>query len=586
MRTPPQLSLAVKIAYGAPAFAGSAMVVTAGVHATRFYSDVVLAPLGTVALVTAIARAFDAITDPFMGWLSDRTRSRWGRRLPYIAVGTVPVALAYWLFLTPPVALDGAGAARWFGVTFCATFLFNTITAIPSQALGAELSLEYHERSSIFGIRSAFAAAGTIVGATLPGLLEDGVGIEDERVIFSLLAAVYGGTLILLNAVMLRLVRERPEFMRREANPFIPGVRRALRNRPFRILLLAGIVNAIPAAIPAIMIPYFVYYAIQPDQPAAWLAIFLLAYLGAGFVCLPVWMAVARRWGKLRTMVAAASMGISGSVLFFFVEPRDVSFALGVYLYTGLASGALLFIIPAMGADTIDYDELRTGKRREAQFGAFWAMIPKFVSIPGGSIPIAILSAVGYVPNAVQTPEVVFTIRFLYSIFPACFYVLSLLIVTRYPIGEEEHRAIRRGIEAHGDGRDAVDPLTGQVLPPHAADERSAEAWFFDHFAPRELARAVTQGAHRLVTDVVRAIALSTVLLAAAVLAAVLAVGAGESEPGPTAVLAVVAAGGALTSLCFHLGRLGAARRFARAAIPSARIEAHLASLGSAQRSI
>ena len=81
MRTHPQLSLAVKIAYGAPAFAGSAMVVTAGVHATRFYSDVVLAPLGTVALVTAIARAFDAITDPFMGWLSDRTRSRWGRRI-------------------------------------------------------------------------------------------------------------------------------------------------------------------------------------------------------------------------------------------------------------------------------------------------------------------------------------------------------------------------------------------------------------------------------------------------------------------------------------------------------------------------
>jgi glycoside/pentoside/hexuronide:cation symporter, GPH family len=456
--TPPPLSTAVKVAYGAPAFAGAAMMVTAGVHATRFYSDVVLAPLGAVALVTAVARAFDAITDPFMGWLSDRTRSSWGRRRPYIAVGTIPAAVCFWLFLTPPASLAETNAAVWFGVVFCLTFLFSTITSIPSQALGAELSLDYHERSSLFGIRSAFAAAGTIVGATMPGVLEDGFGIRDERWIFSILAAGYGATLVVLNGILVWVVRERPAFMRRAPNPFIPGVRRALRNRPFRILLFASIVNAIPAAIPAILIPYYVYYAVRPEQPAAWLAIFLLAYLGAGFLCLPIWMAVARRWGKLPTMVTASTMGISGSVLFFFAGEGDTGYALGVYLYTGIASGAFLFIIPAMGADTIDYDELRTGKRREAQFGAFWAMIPKFVSIPGGSIPIAILSAVGYVPNQAQTEQVVFTIKFLYSIFPATFYVVALLIVMRYPISERVHRAIRAGIDAHARGEPARDP--------------------------------------------------------------------------------------------------------------------------------
>lgn len=562
------------------------MIVTAGVHATRFYSDVVLAPLGAVALVTAVARAFDAITDPFMGWLSDRTRSPWGRRLPYIAAGTIPAAICFWLFLTPPASLDGTGAAVWFGFVFCLMFLFSTITAIPAQALGAELSLEYHERSSVFGIRSVFAAAGTIVGATMPGVLEDGFGVTDERLVFSGLAAAYAVVLVVLNANLVRVVRERPEFMRREPNPFIPGVRRALRNRPFRILLLAGVVNAVPAAIPAIMIPYFVYYAVQPAQPAAWLAIFLLAYLGAGFVCLPGWMAVARRWGKLKTMVAAALMGISGSVLFFFTGPGDTGWALGVYLYTGIASGALLFIIPAMGADTIDYDELRTGKRREAQFGAFWGMIPKFVSIPGGSIPIAILSAVGYVPNQVQAPDVVFTIKFLYSIFPAAFYLVALAIVTRYPISEEVHRRIRAGIDAHGRGETAIDPLTGERLPPaHAAGAREAEGWFLDYFTPRELEEATRRGPGRLVAAVLRAIVLWALAVAGTVWGAA-AAASGAGEPGPAAVLAVVTAGAAFTALCFHLGRLGAARRFARSPVPRAHVEAHLAALRAAVRPV
>lgn len=556
------------------------MVVMAGVHATRFYSDVVLAPLGAVALVTAVARAFDAITDPFMGWLSDRTRSRWGRRLPYIAVGTLPAAVAFWLFLTPPRSLDGSAAALWFGVVFCGGFLFTTITAIPSQALGAELSLDYHERSSLFGIRSVFAAAGTIVGATMPGVVEDGFGVEDERVVFSGLAALYGLLLVALNGVMIWTVRERPEFMEREPNPFIPGIRRALRNRPFRILLLAGIVNAVPAAIPAILMPYFVYYAVQPAQPAAWLAIFLLAYLGAGFLFLPMWMALARRRGKLFTMAAAAAMGISGSVLFFFTGPGDTGFALAVYLYTGIASGALLFVIPAMGADTIDYDELRTGKRREAQFGAFWAMIPKFVSIPGASIPIAILSAVGYVPNAVQTPDVVFTIKFLYSIFPAAFFVMALTIMLRYPISERVHHAIREGIEAHGRGEAARDPLTGEVLPPPGAAAAGAdEGWFLDHFAPRELERARREGPRRLLRDVVRAILVSALFVVAFAVLTAEAVGGPGEEPGPLAVLTVVGAGAAFTILCFHLGRLGAARRYVADPLPPASVERHLAGL-------
>jgi len=570
------LPLSTKLAFGAPAFAGAAMVLTAGVHLPRFYSDVVLAPLGQIALMIAMARAFDAITDPIMGWLSDRTRTRFGRRLPYIAVGTIPCAVSFWLLLNPP--RDTVTPAAWFGLSFLALFLFSTIISIPRAALGAELSLEYHERSSLFGIQSLFIAAGTIAGAILPGVLHDGLGIADERSVFGTVATVYAVALVLLNGLMLTRIRERPEFVQRPPHPFIPGVRRAFRNRPFRILLMAAVVNAIPAAIPAILIPYYVYYVIRPDSPASWLAGFLVIHLGAGFASLPLWMAVARRIGKLATMGAASTMGISGSLLFFFVAPGQTTAAAAIYAFTGVASGAFLFLIPAMGADTIDYDELRTGRRREAQFAAFWAIIPKLVAIPGASIPIAILGAVGYVPNQAQTPEVILAIRTLYSLFPAVFYVTALAIVLRYPISEAVHRAIREGIARHQHGDPAVDPLTGAVVPPPGAASRQGEdtGWFLDYFSQRELERVLAFGPARLRIDVWRAFGVASLLCLSAGIVVSRSLAGLDGEPGPSTVVAVAGGGLALTAALFQAGRLGAAWRFMADPPARAVVEAHI----------
>jgi len=568
------------LAYGAPAFAAAAMGITLAVHVPRFYSDVVLAPLGYIALMIAVARACDAIPDPLVGWLSDRTKTRWGRRKPFIAVGAPLAAVTFYLLMAPPPSFGPMGSSVWFGVTFSIFFLWATVSGIPGQALGAELTLDYHERSSVFGIRSLFTAAGTILGAVLPGILEDGFGIADERRVFALVAVTYAVMLIALSLVMLAIVQERPEFVARESNPFIPGIRRAMRNRPFRILLLAGVINAIPASVPAILIPYFTYYVIRPDNPATWLAIFLLLYLGAGLVMLPAWLAVARRFGKLATLATSASMGIAGSVLFFFADQGDVTYVACVYAFTGIASGALLFVIPAMGADVIDYDELRTGKRREAQFGAFWACIPKFVAIPGGSVPIAILSAVGYVPNVEQTPEVVFTIKFLYSIFPATFYVAALLVVLRYPISAAIHLRIREGIEAHARGADAVDPLTGERVPPPAAGETERQGWFLDHFARRELRRLLAAGSRGVQWDVLRAVVVSALICLASSAIALLSIAGPDAEPGPTTVFGVVVAGFSFTALAFHLARVPAARQLAAAPPTPEAIREHLEALG------
>jgi GPH family glycoside/pentoside/hexuronide:cation symporter len=576
-----RLSLRRRLFFGAPGFAGASLAIPIGVLMPRFYSDVVLVPLGAIAVAAALARSLDAITDPLMGWLSDRTRSRFGRRKPYIAGGLVPMALCFVALFAPPEHLDPARAAFWFGVSFGLFFLFTTIVEIPYAALGAELADDYQERSRLFGIRSLFAAAGAIVAALMPTILA-GFGFEGERTIFRVMAIGYAGLLVLLNVGLLWQVPERPEFSEREPNPLIPGVRRALRNRPFAILLLAGITSAIPGATPAVLMPYFVEYVLGAAEPLAMTGLYLMVYLGAGLLFVPLWMAIARRAGKLQSFLGASSMGVAASLLYWFAGPGDFAFAGFVFFLTGTVSQAGAFLIPAMAADVIDYDELRTGKRREAQYTSFWALIPKFVSIPSYTVPLAVLAGVGYVPGVAQNESVLFWLRFMYSLFPAAFYVAALLILARYPISEAVHEAIRHGIAARAAGRAARDPLTGAALAPEA--ERAvpeADGWFLDHFSPRELRRLGGNGGsgERLVRAVGVAVGLSLVGFVA-LSGVALAAASDTTDPAPlTTVFAVVGAGLSLTAALFHGARLGAARRYARTPVAEETLRAHVEAL-------
>lgn len=578
----PTLPTSVKVFFGAPGFAGAAMAIPVAVLMPRFYSDVVLAPLGAIAIAIALARAFDALTDPVMGWISDRTRTRFGRRKPWIAFGTPFVALCFMALFGPPDSLGPLEASVWFGASFALFFLFATIVEIPYAALGAELTPSYTERSVLFGYRAFFIAAGTITASIMPTLLAL-AGWSDERQAFRLMAALYAVVLVLVNTGLLLRVRERPEYARRQWNPLVPGVRRALRNRPFRILLLAGIVSAIPAAIPAILLPYFVAYVLQPADPGAMVGVFLVTYMGAGLLFVPVWLTVARRAGKLRTLILVSAVGIGGSLFFFFAGPGDLVFAGCIYLVTGTVSMAGNFLVPAMAADVIDYDELRTGRRREAQFTSFWAMIPKLVAIPGSSIPLAILSGAGYAPNQPQTHEVLLWIRFMYSAFPAAFYLGALLIISRYPISEEIHRTIRAGIRVRAAERPVDDPLTGATLAPRSEAVVSDEdGWFLDHFSPRELRSALERGPRGVLARVWVAMGVSATVCVGAGVVAFLGVRSLEQAPPLTTVLAIVVAGLAFTAVWFHGLRLGAARRLCEGGIQPAAIRAHLEGAGMA----
>jgi len=577
------LPLWVKAVYGAPSFAGAAIAIPILIHMPKFYSDVVLVPVGWIAMAIAIARALDAITDPAIGWLSDRTESRLGRRRPWIALGAPICALALVALFSPPTSLTPSQAGMWFTATFALYFLFHAIYEIPYQGLGFELSPDYRDRSSLFAWRMAFIIVGTVVASIAPAVLA-GAGVADPRVQMHWIALAFGAALIGLFGLLVASVGERREIGGRVSNPLVPGVRRALRNRPFRILFLTFVIGSLPSAIPALMLPFFISYVIQPEHPEQILGFFLLLYFGSSFLFLPLWVWAANRFGKLQAWLASFGIGISAGIALFFAGQGDVLYVALLHVWAGVAFGAGGLLVPSMQADVVDYDELHTGKRREAQFAAFWAIVPKFVAIPGAALPIAALAAIGYVPNQVQTPEVQLGIRVIYAITPAVFGIASFFLARLYPISESIHAGIKLGIAAHLRGESVPDPLTGEPLAPPASraiDESTG--WFLDYFSPRELARLAQGESQRLVRGVTQKLALCAGLTLVFFTIAARALGSLDTEPGLTPVMCVVFGGFALTGTCFHALRLRRAREMQASPVAPELVRLHLAGISSGE---
>jgi glycoside/pentoside/hexuronide:cation symporter, GPH family len=570
------VSWRLKLLYGAPNFAGAALAIPIYINMPKFYADVVLVPLGYLAIAIAVSRSFDAISDPLIGWISDRTRTRIGRRRPYLIAGPPLCGLAFFLLLSPPTGMAALPAVFWFGAFFILYFLFHTVYVLPHYALGPELTLDYHERSSLFSVRESFTILGTIVAGAAPGFMMKASRMS-ERQAFSYLGASFAVLLVVLYWLLAWRVRERPAFARRESNPLVPGVRRALRNRPFLILLGSYVVGSITGAIPATLLPFFNQYVIQPKSPATWLSIELVGYFGVAALCMPLWVAGAKRFGKLPAWLASFVLSTTGGGAMFFLGKGDTIPLLILICWAGASFGAGLFLGPAMQADVIDYDELYTGKRREAQYTAFWSILPKFVAIPSAALPMAVLAEIGYVPNVAQSPAVLLAIRGIFALAPAACSILSFLIAWKYPLTEKVHRAILDGIKQHARGLDATDPLTGRTIPPPASrgvDE--ATGWFLDYFSPGELRRYLERGPLSPVRDVYLVAGASILVSASAALLAIVRIRQMSSDPGAIASLAVVTAGFALAVFLFHLLRLTPARKLATARIPPDVVRAHL----------
>ena len=153
-----------KVAYGLPAFALAVVGIPVYVYIPKFYSDVVGIDIAVMGVILMAVRVFDAVSDPLIGVLSDHTRTRFGRRRPYVLIGGCAVALAMYMLFTPP-GNPSENHTVWFGVWLFTLFLCWTIVTVPYESLGPELTFDYNERTALFAVRDGLLIAGTLFAA-------------------------------------------------------------------------------------------------------------------------------------------------------------------------------------------------------------------------------------------------------------------------------------------------------------------------------------------------------------------------------------------------------------------------------------
>jgi len=450
MSAAPTLPLRTRLAYGMPNLGLALVGVPLLVYMPRFYSDVVGVSVAWLGVVFVAGRIIDAVTDPVMGVLSDRSRLPRGRRRPWILWGCLPLALLTVALYVPPESLPAGLATAWASFVILGWFLAYTVVNVPYRALGPELTDDYDERTALFSLREGLLVVGTVLAAVGPGVVGLVLGLDegqDERRRFAAYVAVAAPIMVLTCLLCALRVQER--FAGQAGPPTsVAGVttqlRQAFANRPFVILLSAFVVIALGSSLPAVLISYFATYWLGAGHL---LPVFLLIYFGVGMACLPAWVWLSRRRGKKVAWLAAMAVNAGFFALVGLVGPGQVLAYGCLVACSGVGGVAVLAMPYAMQADVIDHDELLTGERREGLYGGLWSIAEKTAAGVGLGVSMLALDLAGYVPNQEQSAMVLDVLRVIYVGVPCVCTAAGFLIAMRYPLDRAAHRAVVAGLE-------------------------------------------------------------------------------------------------------------------------------------------
>ena len=441
------LSGGIILGYGIGNFAFAFLGLVVVVNLQFFYTDYVGLGAGLVAWSLLFARMFDAVTDPLIGWVSDHTNTRIGRRRPWIIGASIPLAFAFYFLFTPPVVADptqSQGYLLFYMLTlYILVYFVWTIGAVPYYSLGAELTDDYHERVKVIAVREMCALTGLLMATVLPAYLIYQFGGREG---YSLMGGILGAAAALFLLTSGLVSRERVEFRGRESmSPYVGWIT-TFRNDHFRRLLVAFFCSAVAGAIPATLVIYMSVYII--GTPAWWTesipgwmptwSYYLLLYFVSGICSLPFWNRAAVWWGKRNTWAVAIALATISSAACWWLHEGSILYFSILLVCGGISFGNYLTLPPSMVADIIDYDEVSTGRRREGAYFAIWAFVTKLGAAVTGFVALQVLEHVGYVPGVAQTETVKTWMLWMYSWFPALLYLLSFITLFRFNFSAED----------------------------------------------------------------------------------------------------------------------------------------------------
>jgi GPH family glycoside/pentoside/hexuronide:cation symporter len=418
-----------------------------------FLTDVVGIKPATAGTIMLIAGVWDAVTDPVAGIISDRTKSKWGRRRPYLIGFLVPFAISAWLLFTD-FGLSPGWTVAYFIMANVLFYFVQDFIAVPGNSLAAEMTRDYDERTTLVSWRTVWSSLFTLIGMVAPLLLVETFSdiFGEERWGWSAMMAtlaVVGTIPILLAWNFTRGYERHPEKPVRVSFKDLREM--LLENKPF--LNLVGVIVSIIGSIGTLTVAviYFLehYMGYSEDDSA----IVFLVFQATGILFVPVVNWIIQRYGKkTSTIIGGALAALVYSSYFFIVPGQDV-LVYAMFIAASLAVNFMYMVYWSMIPDVTEVDEFKSGQRREGIYFAVTDFINKVVMSLGAFLVGLLLDATGYIPDA--PPESSITmIRVLTSFAPAAFALLLIVFGILSPMTKTKHEALKKAIELKKAGQE------------------------------------------------------------------------------------------------------------------------------------
>lgn len=440
-----RLTLKTRIGYGIGDIAICLYWSGVGLYLLYFYTDVVGISGSLAGLIYFIGMAWDAATDPFMGYMAERTRTKWGVYRPYLLFGNIPLALSFvLLFWVPPLE----GSSLFFFLLF-ANLLHRTcftLVSVPFSSLTPRITSDSQERTNLTGFRMLGAQTGTNLMALLAFPIIFWVGGEDESMGFIVLASIAGITAILIHSITFITVKEpdNDQGIERVGGSLADAARAIGKNKPFWLVFSATLIVGITTIFFGNNLIYYTKYALDLHEHQGTI---LFTSGIVAFLSIPIWWIISNRLGKKITWLISSTITLSSLILFYFYDIKTLNELLFLVAFIGFGSGAGGILFWSMLPDTIEYGEVHTGVRSESSLYGFMTFAQK------GSIAIAVLilgwvlDAIGYQANQAMSVTTIDNMKIIMTLIPILGISCSLIIIYFYPIDSKMHKDLLRRLQ-------------------------------------------------------------------------------------------------------------------------------------------
>lgn len=462
-----RLPLSTVLLYALPALGTSMPNMLIALYYFMFATDVLLVSPGVLGVLLMLSRAWDAVSDPIAGYLSDRTRTRMGRRRPWMLAGALGLAVANVVLWAPPASLSGVALAVWVGFSLVLFSTASTALHVPYGALGVELCQDHHDRTRLFAYRTSIAGLGGLLALAAFGLLREAetpdqswLGLDSRAVALGAAIAIAAFCTVTCIALVAR-VRERTEYQGRGPRGVSMSYGDVARNPHARRLFFVFTVQTFGMASLSMLAAYLFKYIFV--VPTRYQMIMIAAFMLPMACSIPLWVRLSRRLGKKRIWTFTLwVLAAAYALMYFGMQPWDyesdpvaLSISLGFAALLGSMSACGYVVAPSVQADVIDYDEWATNERKEGAYLSAWSFLQKTAAALAALLLGLVLEVVGYDPGGQQTETTRTAIVALVTFVPAAGYLASALVFRGFTLDEVEHARIRAELDARADGATA-----------------------------------------------------------------------------------------------------------------------------------